>query len=111
MKKNPTLKSLTRTLSRLPALPVTAGALANLFAWGGRRRRSASPGYLVAGGIVAGAAAALLLNPWNGRNLRSRVGKVLGSGVGKVLGAQLGAHPIGAANAVKTTKNFLSSNA
>lgn len=111
MKTNPTLKSVTRALSGLSALPISAGTLANLFSWGARRRRSTSSGYLVAGGIVAGAAAALLLNPWNGRDVRSRVGKVLGGGLGKVLGAQAGAHPFETANAVKKTKELLANNA
>jgi hypothetical protein len=85
---------------------------ASLFARGARRRsRSTSSGYLVAGGIVAGAAAALLLNPWNGRDVRSRFGKVLGGGLGKVLGAQLGAHATGTANAAQKSKELLRRNA
>ncbi len=107
MKKNRTLKSLTRTLGSLPAY---AGA-ANLFAWGARRRRGTNnSAFLIAGGIVAGAAAALLLNPWSGRDLRSRVGKVLGGGIGKVLGAQLGAHPIGTTKAAQKTQALLGLN-
>lgn len=108
MKKNPTLKSLTRTLR---TLPVSAG-MANLFAWGSRRRsrRSNGSGYLIAGGIVAGAAAALLFNPWKGRDLRTRVGNVLGGGIGKVLGAQLGAHPIEATKAARKTQELLGIN-
>jgi hypothetical protein len=106
MKKNRTFKSLTRTLK---ALPRSSGA-ANLFAWGSRRRRrGTTSAYLIAGGIVAGAAA-LLLNPWSGRNLRSRVGNVLGGGIGKVLGAQLAANPVGTTKAVRKTQELLGIN-
>jgi len=108
MKTNSTLNSLTRTLGSLPALPVAAAAASNLFSWGSRRRRrSTSPAYLVAGGVLAGAAAALLLNPWNGRDLRSRVGKLFGGGIGKLLGEQVGAHPIGTTKAVNKARELL----
>jgi hypothetical protein len=112
MSKNSTFSSLTRTLGGLPALPVGAAAAANLFGWGSRRRSrsTASSAYLLAGGVLAGAAAALLLNPWNGRDLRSRVGKLFGGGLGKVVGAQLGAHPVGTAKAVRKTQELLGAN-
>src|SRR5688572_12507404 len=79
MKTNSTFTALTRNLGNLSALPVAAAAASNLFGWSSRRRsRGASGAYLLAGGVLAGAAAALLLNPWNGRDLRSRVGKLFG---------------------------------
>src|SRR6187402_3504509 len=98
MTTNTTFSSLTRTLA---ASPISAAAVAALFNRGRRRSRgTGSSAYLVAGGILAGAAAALLLNPWNGRDLRSRAGKLLGGGLGKVVGGQVGAHPLGTARAV-----------
>jgi hypothetical protein len=57
--------------------------------------------------VLAGAAAALLLNPWNGRDLRSRVGKLFGGGLGKLLGEQVGAHPLGTAKVVRKTQDLL----
>lgn len=108
MKTNSTLTSLTRTLGTLPALPVVAAAASNLLNWSSRRRRrNTSPTYLIAGGVVAGAAAALLLNPWNGRDLRSRVGKLFGGGVGRFVGEQVGAHPIGTTKAVRKAQELL----
>jgi hypothetical protein len=107
MKTNSTLTSLTRTFGGLPVLPLVAAAAANLLGWGSRRRRSStSSAYLLAGGVAAGATAALLLNPWNGRELRSRVGKLFGGGLGKLVGEQVGAHPIGSAKAVRKTQEL-----
>jgi hypothetical protein len=111
MTTNSTFSSLTRTLGSLSASPISAAAVAALF--NRSRRRSsgtASSAYLVAGGVLAGAAAALLLNPWNGRDLRSRAGKLLGGGLGKLVGEQVGAHPIGASRAVRKTQELLGSN-
>lgn len=107
-KKHSTFSSLSRTLGSFQAIPVAAVA-SNLFGWASRRppRRAVGSGYLVAGGVLAGAAAALLLNPWNGRDLRSRAGKILGGGVGKLIGGQVGAHPVGTANAVRKTQELL----
>jgi hypothetical protein len=110
MKTNSTLSALTRTLGGFSALPVAAAA-SNLLGWGSRRRgRNTNSTYLVAGGVLAGAAAALLLNPWNGRDVRSRVGKLFGGGVGKLLGEQVGAHPVGTAKAVQKTRELLGAN-
>lgn len=112
MKTNSTLSSLTRTLTRLPALPVAAAAASNLLGWGSRRRRRSSSTrqtYWIAGGALAGAAA-LLLNPWNGRDLRSRVGKLFGGGLGKLVGEQVGAHPIGTTKAVRKAQELLGAN-
>ena len=89
MKTISTFHSLTRTLGGLQALPVAAAVASNLFRRGSRRRTTSST-YLIAGGVLAGAAAALLLNPWNGRELRSRVGKLFGGSVGKLVGEQVG---------------------
>jgi hypothetical protein len=105
MKMNSALPALTRTLGGLP-LPVAAAAASNLLRWGSRRRGRSNSAYLIAGGVLAGAAA-LLLNPWNGREMRSRVGKLFGGGVGKLVGEQVGAHPIGAAKAVRKTQELL----
>lgn len=111
MKTNSTLTSLTRSLGNLSAFPVAAAAASNLLRWGSRRRRrNTNSTYLVAGGVLAGAAAALLLNPWNGRDVRSRVGKLFGGGVGKLLGEQVGAHPVGTAKAVQRTRELLGAN-
>jgi hypothetical protein len=112
MKTNSTLTSLTRTLGTLPAFPIAAAAASNLFGWASRRRgrSTTSSAYLIAGGVFAGATAALLLNPWNGRDLRSRVGKLFGGGLGKLVGEQAGAHPIGAARAVRRTQELLGAN-
>jgi len=109
MKINSTLPALTRTLGGLPALPVAAAAASNLLRWGSRRRgrSTMSSAYLIAGGVLAGAAAALLLNPWNGRDMRSRVGKLFGGGLGKLVGEQVGAHPIEAAKAVRKTQELV----
>ena len=111
MKTNSTFTTLTRSLGGLSSLPVAAAAASNLFGWatGRRRRNSSSSAYLLAGGVLAGAAAALLLNPWNGRDVRTRVGKLFGGGLGKLVGAQVGAHPIGTANAVRKTRELLGS--
>jgi hypothetical protein len=110
MKTNSTLTSLTRTLGRISTLPMAATAASHLFARGSRRRgRTTSSAYLVAGGVLAGAAA-LLLNPWNGRDLRSRVGKLFGGGLGKLVGEQVGAHPIGTAKAVRKTRELVGAN-
>jgi hypothetical protein len=112
MKKDSTFTSLTRNLGSLPALPIATAAASRLFGWGSRRRSRSpvSSAYLIAGGVLTGAAAALLLNPWNGRDLRSRVGKVFGGGFGKLLGEQVGAHPLGTANAVRKTQELLGRN-
>jgi hypothetical protein len=102
MKKNSTLISLTRALG---GLPVAAAAASNLIRWGSRRRSRGTAGspYLIAGGVLAGAAAALLLNPWNGRDLRSRAGKLFGGGLGKLVGEQFGTHPNGTAKSLRKT--------
>lgn len=105
MKTKSTLTSLTRTLG-LSSLPAAAAAASSLFRRSPRRSATSSA-YLIAGGVLAGAAAALLLNPWNGRDLRSRVGKLFGGGVGKLVGEQVGAHPIGTAKAVRKTQELL----
>lgn len=112
MNTNSTLNALTRSLGNSPALPIAAAAAANLFGRVSRRRSrsTASSAYLLAGGVLAGAAAALLLNPWNGRDLRSRVGKLFGGGFGKLIGEQVGAHPIGTAKAVRKTQELLGNN-
>jgi hypothetical protein len=111
MTTNSTFSSLTRSLGSLSASPLSAAAVAALFGSGRRRRsRGTSSAYLVAGGVLAGAAAALLLNPWNGRDLRSRAGKLFGGGLGKLVGAQVGAHPVGAARAVRKTQELLGAN-
>jgi hypothetical protein len=112
MTTNSTFSSLTRGLGSLSASPLSAAAVAALFGSGSRRRSrgTASAAYLVAGGVLAGAAAALLLNPWNGRDLRSRAGKLFGGGLGKFVGAQVGAHPVGAARAVRKTQELLGAN-
>jgi len=112
MKTNSTFNSLTRTLGSLSALPVATAAASNLFGWASRHRsrRTTSSAYLIAGGVLAGATAALLLNPWNGRDLRSRVGKLFGGGLGKLVGEQVGAHPIGTARAVRKTQELLGPN-
>jgi len=112
MKTQSTFNALTRSLGGLPAIPVAAAAASNLFGWasGRRRRNTSSSAYLLAGGVLAGAAAALLLNPWNGRDLRTRVGKLFGGGFGKLVGEQVGAHPIGTANAVRKTRELLGSS-
>jgi len=112
MKTNSTLTSLTRGLGSLSAFPIAAVAASNLFGWGSRRRGrgTTSPAYLIAGGVLAGATAALLLNPWNGRDLRSRVGKLFGGGLGKLVGEQVGAHPLGTARAVRKTQELLGVN-
>jgi len=109
MKRNSTLTSLTRTLG---SLPVAAAAASNLFGWGSRRRSRGTTirAYLIGGGVLAGAAAALLLNPWNGGDLRSRVGKLFGGGLGKLVGEQVGAHPVGAAKAMRKAQDLLDAN-
>ena len=108
MNTNSTLNAVTRTLSTVPALPAVVAA-ANLFGWSSRRRRRAptSSAFLIAGGVVAGAAAALLLNPWNGRDVRTRVGKLFGGGFGKLVGEQVGAHPLGTAKVVRKAQELL----
>jgi len=93
MKTNAILSSLTRTFGRFPAFPVAAAAAANLF-----------------GGALAAAAATVLFNPWNGRELRSRAGKLFGGGLGKLVGGQVGAHPLRTANAVRKTEQLLGSH-
>jgi hypothetical protein len=108
MKTKSTLSSLTRTISR-SSLPAAAAAASGLFRRRSRRNTTSSA-YLIAGGVLAGAAAALLLNPWNGRDLRSRAGKLFGGGIGKLLGEQVGAHPVGAAKAVRKTQELLGAN-
>jgi hypothetical protein len=107
MKKNSKLTTLTRALG---SLPLPAAAAVNLLGWGSRRRNTASPAYWIGGAAIAGAAAALLLNPWNGRDLRSRVGKLFGGGLGKLVGGQVGAHPLGTAKAVRKTQELLGSS-
>jgi hypothetical protein len=112
MKTNAILSSLTRTFGRFPAFPVAAAAAANLFGGGSRRRSRSrsSSAYLFAGGALAAAAATVLFNPWNGRELRSRAGKLFGGGLGKLVGGQVGAHPLRTANAVRKTEQLLGSH-
>jgi hypothetical protein len=110
MKKDSTFTSLTRNLGSLPVLPNATAAASRLFGWGPRRRGPVSSAYWIAGGVLTGAAAALLLNPWNGRDLRSRVGKTVGGGFGKLLGEQAGAHPFGTAKAVRKSQELLGRN-
>ncbi len=108
MNANSKLTSLTRALGGLSALPAAAAA-SNLFRRSSRRRKTTSSTYLIAGTVLAGVVA-LLLNPWNGRDLRSRVGKLLGGGLGKLAGEQVGARPIETAKAVQKTQELLGVN-
>jgi hypothetical protein len=111
MNAKPRLETLSRSFAAVPSLQLPALAAAGLLSWGrqrrNRRRDAASSLYFLAAGLVVGAGAALLLSPSSGKDVRSRVGKLLGGGVGKILGEQAGAHPVGTTRVVKAAREVL----
>ena len=111
MNAKPRLEKLSRSFAAVPSLQLPALAAAGLFGWGrqrrSRRRDAINSMYLLAAGLVVGAGAALLLSPASGKDVRSRVGKLLGGGVGKILGEQVGTHPVETTRVVKAAREVL----
>jgi hypothetical protein len=103
------LAPVSRTLASVPRARINSLlSLAQVLGWVGltrNRSRWANRSALLTGGVLLGAAAALLLTPASGRDLRSRLGKRAGGGVGrqvgKVVGEQVGAHPVTAAEVAR----------
>jgi hypothetical protein len=111
------LAPVSRTLAIVPRGRINSLLnLANVLGWIGltrKRSRWANRSAFLTGGVLLGAAAALLLTPATGRDLRSRLGKRAGGGVGrklgKVVGEQVGAHPVAAADVVRKTHDVFAS--
>jgi hypothetical protein len=110
---SPVLRTLAsvpqvRTISRLEA--------DDILGWVGlttTRSRLPATSVLVAAGALIGAAAALLLAPSSGRELRTRLGKrtggTVGRQLGKLAGAQLGAHPVATTRVIREAKDAFAS--
>lgn len=106
-----------RTLASAPQI----GKLPNLGAndvlgWVGLTTsgsRRPAPSALFAAGALIGAAAALLLAPSSGRDLRTRLGKLTGGTVGqqlgKLVGAQFGGHPVATTRLIREARDVFGS--
>jgi gas vesicle protein len=78
-----------------------------------RRRDGSGPLLWAAAGVAVGAAAALLIAPSTGRDLRARLleplqktGGGIGKRVGELVGSQVGAHPVATTKLVQGARDL-----